>query len=350
MLFQKPMTSFYFSTENPRQYFIDLQHHFVGRAGQSPLVIFENNGNEGFAYCGELEPDMTVLIEQYRGSKFVRITQPPIPPNDRLVLRLVKTNAQVKVYDPEKSAFESSEHTNADFFLFCTSQDIGFEVAPSLKPANVDIQILTFVFTRDYLEQNLNITRELEKWPHLSNWMLQKGPVVIKKALIKLYQVHLRAIFETVTTSKNALVLKRDLYTFLVEILDVLRVESVIIKQKDWKMISEVHDLLLRDLTKAPRIDVLAKVAQVSVSKLKSLFKKRYGQPIYTYFLNARLAKAKALLGTGRYTVGQVSIKMGYSQPTKFIIPFKQRYKTTPFTFRKSSTEGGIEGGSNKKP
>lgn len=332
------MTSLSFSAETPKQYFQDLQHHFADTNDSAQLVVFKKGSASGFAYYCGLETDLAVLFEQHQGTKYIRIQQSPTLLNGRLVLRLIKTNAQISIYDPKLRVLKPSGNADTNFYLLCTSENIGFELAPPKGNSEIRIQVLTLVLSRDYLVQNFNASHELH-WPLLSNWLKKYEAVIIRKTLNQLISNQLEQLFETAALGNNTLLVRRDMYDLLMQILDLNQKSNDNIKQHDWDVLTEIHDIIMHDLTKAPSIKELADVAQMSVSKLKTIFYKRYKEPIYTYFLNARLAKAKALLETGRYTVGQVSLKMGYSQTTKFIVPFKKRYKTTPFTFRKSGNK-----------
>jgi AraC-like DNA-binding protein len=84
-----------------------------------------------------------------------------------------------------------------------------------------------------------------------------------------------------------------------------------------------------------PTLEQFAEMAKMSTSKLKLKFKKRYGLPIYTYYLNSRMAYAKELIESGQ-EVHYVAKLIGYSAPIKFIQTFKKYYGETPGKFKLS--------------
>ena len=104
-----------------------------------------------------------------------------------------------------------------------------------------------------------------------------------------------------------------------------------IVKEKWATFIQGIHNQIISNIHKEiPTIDTVIKEGQISLVTFKVMFKKIYGKPYYQYFLDYKLKKARALLMTGMYSVGEVSEMLGYSQPIKLIIPFKKRFKITP--------------------
>lgn len=103
----------------------------------------------------------------------------------------------------------------------------------------------------------------------------------------------------------------------------------------DQDKIHEVTKLLSSNFAvHPPTASDLALKVGISVSKLKTLFKKIHGESLYQYHQRAKLSYAADLLRTQRYTVSQVSYKVGYSHPIKFIKIFEKYYGTTPGKYK----------------
>jgi AraC-like DNA-binding protein len=68
----------------------------------------------------------------------------------------------------------------------------------------------------------------------------------------------------------------------------------------------------------------------MSVSKLKSTFKKVYGTGIYEYYQKNRMLKAKAMLLTGKYNVKEVGTQLGYTNLSNFSLAFKKEFGILP--------------------
>lgn len=95
--------------------------------------------------------------------------------------------------------------------------------------------------------------------------------------------------------------------------------------------IKKVESLLLRDFSSIPpSINILAKQAAMSVSKLKSVFKEMYGMPVYKYFQKHRMQKAKAMLLSKNYSLKTVSAEVGYANTANFVKAFRKVFEQSP--------------------
>jgi AraC-like DNA-binding protein len=91
---------------------------------------------------------------------------------------------------------------------------------------------------------------------------------------------------------------------------------------------TELH--LLRNLAAPPTIKELAKMAAISESKLKKLFKAVYGLPPYEYFQKHRMDKARTMLLTGQYSIKDVGYALGYTNLSNFTLAFKKAFGLLP--------------------
>ena len=74
----------------------------------------------------------------------------------------------------------------------------------------------------------------------------------------------------------------------------------------------------------------LARMAAISESKLKKDFKTMYGYPIYEYYQKARMQAAQDKLLTGKFSVKEVAMELGYSNLSNFTIAFKKEFGILP--------------------
>ena len=93
----------------------------------------------------------------------------------------------------------------------------------------------------------------------------------------------------------------------------------------------QVEALLVRNFSEpAPTIDELSRISAMSPTKLKNDFKKLYRHPIYEYYQKNRMSKAKSLLLTGKYSIKEVGVMVGYSNLSHFATSFKKQFKMLP--------------------
>jgi AraC-like DNA-binding protein len=91
-------------------------------------------------------------------------------------------------------------------------------------------------------------------------------------------------------------------------------------------------------ITSNQSIEQLASEFGVSSSTLKRYFVKHFSVSIKTWVNSQRLEKAKFLLSTSDLTVKEISYELGFNSPAYFIKVYKQRFKLTPATHRRSAS------------
>jgi AraC-like DNA-binding protein len=100
---------------------------------------------------------------------------------------------------------------------------------------------------------------------------------------------------------------------------------------EDIARVMHIERLLTRNVLQTPpSIQQLAKIAAVSESKLKKDFKTMYSFPIYEYFQKARMHAAQDKLLTGKFSVKEVAMELGYSNLSNFTIAFKKEFGMLP--------------------
>lgn len=81
-------------------------------------------------------------------------------------------------------------------------------------------------------------------------------------------------------------------------------------------------------------LETLAKIACMSQSKLKKLFKSYFHMPITEYIQRQRLSTAEHLLIGTDLPIKEISKIVGYSNPSRFTELFKRYYGLTPSNYR----------------
>lgn len=81
-------------------------------------------------------------------------------------------------------------------------------------------------------------------------------------------------------------------------------------------------------------LDMLAKIACMSVSKMKILFKRFYDMTTVEYMQRKRMSVAEHLLISTPLTIAEISNIVGYTNPSRFTEIFKRYYGCLPSTYR----------------
>lgn len=82
-------------------------------------------------------------------------------------------------------------------------------------------------------------------------------------------------------------------------------------------------------------VQELLKHSFYSPSHLAFLFKKHMGVTIHEYICSKKMERASFLLKNTDYKITEIAIQLGYSEQGHFSYLFKQKYKYTPFEYRK---------------
>lgn len=107
------------------------------------------------------------------------------------------------------------------------------------------------------------------------------------------------------------------------------------ISSKDFESILKIEGLLLENYNEVfPKIEKLARLALMSESKLKKVYKQAFGMGLYEYYQKNRMHKAKELLNSGEYTVSQVGCILGYHNLSNFSSSFKKEFNHLPKDFQ----------------
>jgi AraC-like DNA-binding protein len=102
------------------------------------------------------------------------------------------------------------------------------------------------------------------------------------------------------------------------------------INNADAEKLLILRDEILRDLSRPPVLNDLARIAGMSETKLRQLFKQTFGDTIYNYFQKARMEQAAFLLKQARLSVSETGYQLGFSNLSHFGRLFQRHYGVTP--------------------
>ena len=87
---------------------------------------------------------------------------------------------------------------------------------------------------------------------------------------------------------------------------------------------------------KLKRLPIISVEVGGSVSKIKTVFKRVYGETIYAFHLRKRLEKAYYLLIQDKIPINEIAEDCGFKSFSHFSRSFKKEYGVTPSQIRKS--------------
>lgn len=109
------------------------------------------------------------------------------------------------------------------------------------------------------------------------------------------------------------------------------------IQPRDIKAVHQAAGLLTEDLSHPPDIEALSRSVGVNRTKLKQGFKAVYGKSAFQYLKQLRFERVADLLTNSSMSVCEVAQAVGYNDIKHFYQSFRNRFGTTPGTFRKNN-------------
>lgn len=98
------------------------------------------------------------------------------------------------------------------------------------------------------------------------------------------------------------------------------------INRHDAKIIYDIRDKIIADLSVNPNLTELAKFSGMSESKIKRLFRQIFGDSVYNYYQTLRMDRAAYLIGEQRLSVSEAGYQLGFANLSHFTRLF-ERYK-----------------------
>tara|TARA_B100000579_G_C22682808_1_gene781138 strand:+ start:173 stop:1030 length:858 start_codon:yes stop_codon:yes gene_type:complete len=103
-----------------------------------------------------------------------------------------------------------------------------------------------------------------------------------------------------------------------------------LVDEKNVRKIRQAKEIILSQMTEPPTLQELSAEIGLNIKKLKEGFKQIYGDTVYGYLLDHKMNEARSMLNSKQYNINEISLKLGYSTSSHFIVAFKKKFGTTP--------------------
>jgi AraC-like DNA-binding protein len=109
----------------------------------------------------------------------------------------------------------------------------------------------------------------------------------------------------------------------------------VLLRHEGFRRLCRARDLLRELREPAPSIEALAREVQISPFHFIRQFEAVFGVTPHQFRIQSRLDRAKQLLATGRHSVTDVCMEVGFSSLGSFSALFTRRVGETPSAYRR---------------
>lgn len=245
------------------------------------------------------------------------------------------------------------------FYEYKNCKELQLRINRRIIVNNVEADYSTLLMTNSQLAQELTVTRETqvrgltiqltEEWlkekianPDKFNFDMFREQDVFQSFIKPKSQKLLKEIFEKSDHSaipelyRNTRVLRLT-EIFLDRILkNGLKALVLPSSSQEVENIRKVENYLVTHYNEQfPHIEMLSRLACMSPTKLKTVFKKAFGQSLFKYYQKNRMHKGKEFLKSGEYSVSQVGKMLGYHNISNFSLAFKKEFREYPHNAQK---------------
>lgn len=103
-----------------------------------------------------------------------------------------------------------------------------------------------------------------------------------------------------------------------------------LVDEENVRKIRKAKEIILSRMSEPPTLHTLSAEIGLNIKKLKEGFKQIYGDTVYGYLLDHKMNEARSMLNSKKYNINEISLKLGYSTSSHFIVAFKKKFGTTP--------------------
>lgn len=204
-----------------------------------------------------------------------------------------------------------------------------------LVNAGSEDRCVNIYFTKEWFSQQFGVAQNDAIWNRL---LPTDRPALQFEVLSIEYRELMEEIFELkreqplyLAAMQNRLMLLLEKFLRTAYAKQVNPSQFPNVAENDLKKMIQVEAILANTIGEAPPpIPVLARIATMSETKLKNLFKKIYGHSLYEYYQKNRMLKAKQLIAAKKYSVKEVGSRLGFKNLSNFTIAYKKQFNKLP--------------------
>jgi AraC-like DNA-binding protein len=315
--------TFEFTANSDFDFLRDFGKKFKVPVIDNRLIIPKSLG-EGSIRKVDFDENFRLLIHRYKfKQEFVFKRNAPLHRHDNIAIFFYNTEPPINLLTDnltaynQDSAIEIGSSDLSSLIRFPANKEIYFTVvgikstilSDLLRIKNPNAVLKTIIENKATFIYHENITLEVEKLLNQLSEINEQNQLDNFYYRIKVEEL---------------------LYLLFSKLLDREAKRHSLINKTDIKNLFAIQAAILADLSTPPKLNILAKMANMSETKMKLLFKQIFGDTIYNYYQKFRMEEAAFLLKHGGSTVSEVGYQLGFSNLSHFSKLFQKHYGNTP--------------------
>lgn len=295
---------------------------------ENKLIIPEETGSGSIRKI-DLDEGFKLLIHHYTFQEvFVLKRKAPEKKNELVSIIFYTTALPNNYLSNEQKSFTCTKINNSSIEI--SSGDLNSEIR---FPAGAEIHFTVVGIDKPVLKTLLNLE---ERNNAATDLIFRKGSSFLfhenmwmdmQKILSQITLINER---EPLSTLHFKIKIQELIYQLFGKLLKRGNQNQLPLNNSEVDHLFAIRTAVLADLGTPPRLVELAKMANMSQTRMKVLFKQVFGDSIYNYFQTARMEEAAFLLKQSGYSVSEVGYQLGFTNLSHFSRLFKKHYGMTP--------------------
>jgi len=203
----------------------------------------------------------------------------------------------------------------------------------------VPIKAFNLVLTSKFIDNNIDFFKNQKIIDTLKNGINKPYFNSLANNFIDIEILDLLKSIDHMAFDKDLkkLYIQSKVYEIIYQSLNFLNnLDNEYISQDDIYYLNIVKNYIVENIDTEFNLKQLAKTARTNENKLQKSFKIYFNKTVFDYILDCRMEKAKKLLETSDYNIGEVSKKVGYKYQSNFSIAFSKKFGILPKDLIKS--------------
>jgi AraC-like DNA-binding protein len=248
---------------------------------------------------------------------------------DEIIFHRRKANQNFYIMRIDEAA-EQNENSKAALFFSDANTEWYY-----MAPANTRLRTMHILFAKNWLQELL---MNEPKGEVLITNVLLPGTLYYYEILDSEYKRLLNQITQREKEPAFAQLIIQNGVMLIIERFFTRHYKKISEEYKpirasadELQRLKTVESEILKDFSYTPpNINQLSRMAAMSPSKLKLIFKEVFGMPVYQYYQKHRMQKGKAMLITQKYSIKQVAAELGYTHVKDFSKAFQKHFDQFP--------------------
>jgi AraC-like DNA-binding protein len=284
----------------------------------------------GYVKAIELANGLQVLINEAVINIDVHFSREPAT-DESYTLRFDEVkNMKTLMVQIEEDQLNEDELVYSGAFLTNSLLDFSYTASAGTEDRGINIY-----FTAEWLKNHIGISSDDELF---KKYLSLKTATLNFEVLNFEYRELMEDIFEIDDNHPMKKVMLQNRVMLLIEkffrsLFNRIGNKNIVSTLNDvtLKRMMQVESILTSNLAvPPPTIPDFARIAMMSETKLKNIFKAVYGLSIYEYYQKNRMLRARQLLRSKKYSVKEIGVALGFKNLSNFTIAFKKEFGILP--------------------